>query len=86
MVDDTCKGTSANVWDLFCYPELRKKTIILLFIWFSISATYFGLSLNSGDLGKHELSPIPSLSPVINSASQFGFLNIGDLIFLASGL
>lgn len=42
----------ANVWDLFRHKQLRTKTLILLFIWFSISATYFGLSMNAGDLGE----------------------------------
>ena len=31
---------------------MRRKTLVLFYIWFSISTAYYGLSLNSGNLGK----------------------------------
>ena len=45
------KETTGNVWDLFLHRQLRIKTLLLLFIWFSISAVYFGLAMNL-DIGK----------------------------------
>eukprot|EP00095_Tigriopus_kingsejongensis_P003586 maker-scaffold140_size315649-snap-gene-2.28 protein:Tk03586 transcript:maker-scaffold140_size315649-snap-gene-2.28-mRNA-1 annotation:"organic cation transporter protein" len=42
---------SAMVWDLFRYPILRAKMSVLLVNWLVISMTYYGISLNSGQLG-----------------------------------
>jgi hypothetical protein len=36
--------------DFFRDPELRKKTILLMGIWFSWSIVYFGLSYNAKNL------------------------------------
>lgn len=36
---------------LFKYPNLRKKTLILCFTWFVNSGVYYGLVLNSSNLG-----------------------------------
>ncbi|XP_072014760.1 organic cation transporter protein-like [Amphiura filiformis] len=40
-----------SVVDLFRYPYLRLKTIVLLIIWFITNLVYYGLSLSTGDLG-----------------------------------
>ena len=42
--------TSPSCLDMLRYPGLRTKLVILLFSWFSCSTTYYGLTLNSGDL------------------------------------
>ncbi|CAD5125232.1 DgyrCDS13470 [Dimorphilus gyrociliatus] len=46
-VMETRKGT---VKDILVYPNLRKKTLILCFIWFTCSLMYYGLSLNIGTI------------------------------------
>ncbi|XP_069171909.1 organic cation transporter protein isoform X2 [Procambarus clarkii] len=45
---DAAKG---NFLDLFRYPNLRKKTCNVFFNWFVNSGVYYGLSLNTGNLG-----------------------------------
>ena len=32
---------------LFLWPNLRKKTLIIYYMWFSTSMVYYGLTLNS---------------------------------------
>ncbi|XP_045056113.2 solute carrier family 22 member 13 isoform X2 [Desmodus rotundus] len=44
-------GPSGNALDLFRYPQLRKVTLILFFVWFVDSLGYYGLSLQVGDFG-----------------------------------
>lgn len=41
----------ATVLDLFRTPQMRVKTLILYGNWFTIVITYYGLTLNSTDLG-----------------------------------
>ena len=36
---------------LFMWPNLRKKTLICYYLWFSTALIYYGLTLNSNDLG-----------------------------------
>ncbi|CAD7084046.1 unnamed protein product [Hermetia illucens] len=45
----------ATVFDLFRYPNLRKKSLIIFFGWFTNSATYYGLSWNTSNLGGNDL-------------------------------
>ncbi|XP_071528745.1 organic cation transporter protein-like [Panulirus ornatus] len=40
-----------NFFDLFRYPNLRRKTLNIFFNWFVNSGVYYGLSLNTGNLG-----------------------------------
>ncbi|XP_042224923.1 organic cation transporter protein-like isoform X2 [Homarus americanus] len=47
-------GGKGNFFDLFRYPNLRKKTINLFFNWFVNSGVYYGLSLNTGNLGGND--------------------------------
>ena len=42
---------SASVLDLFRHRSLAAKTLILYFNWFANSVVYYGLTLNSGNLG-----------------------------------
>ena len=36
---------------LFMWPNLRKKTLICYYLWFSTALIYYGLTLNSNTLG-----------------------------------
>ena len=42
--------TRRTVLDLFRYPNMRTKTLILYYNWFVNSFAYYGLSLNMGKL------------------------------------
>lgn len=52
--------------DLFRYPNLRKKTLLIFFDWFANSATYYGLSWNTNNLGGNDL-----VNFVISGAVEF---------------
>ncbi|XP_030253467.1 solute carrier family 22 member 13-like isoform X1 [Sparus aurata] len=47
------EGTSkrGNMLDLFRIPYLRKRALIMSYIWFGTSLMYYGLSLNVGNFG-----------------------------------
>lgn len=47
-------GGKGNYFDLFRYPNLRRKTLNLYFNWFVNSGVYYGLSLNTGNLGGND--------------------------------
>lgn len=65
MVESSAKKPTGNMSDLFRYSELRRKTFILFFTWFSISSCYYGLSFNSEYLGEHSrLCSVDVGSPV----------------------
>lgn len=55
-----------SVIDLFRYPNLRRKTLLIFFDWFVNSATYYGLSWNTNNLGGNDL-----LNFVISGAVEF---------------
>lgn len=40
-----------SIFDLFRYPNLRRKTLLIFMDWFVNSATYYGLSWNTNSLG-----------------------------------
>ncbi|XP_055716130.1 organic cation transporter protein-like [Phlebotomus papatasi] len=40
-----------SLFDLFKYPNLRKKSLLIFFDWFVNSGTYYGLSWNTNNLG-----------------------------------
>ncbi|XP_066974769.1 organic cation transporter protein-like isoform X1 [Macrobrachium rosenbergii] len=47
-------GGKGNFFDLFRFPNLRRKTLNLHFNWFVNSGVYYGLSLNTGNLGGND--------------------------------
>ncbi|XP_034664739.1 organic cation transporter-like protein [Drosophila subobscura] len=44
-----------SVWDLFCYPNLRRKTLLIFLDWLVTSSVYYGLSWNTNTLGGNVL-------------------------------
>ena len=58
--------TNASVLDLFRTPQMCGKTLILYGNWFIIALMYYGLTLNSGDLGDDF-----HISFMINGAFEF---------------
>ncbi|XP_001358761.2 organic cation transporter-like protein [Drosophila pseudoobscura] len=44
-----------SVWDLFCYPNLRRKTLLIFLDWLVTSGVYYGLSWNTNNLGGNVL-------------------------------
>lgn len=72
-IDDDKKETIKNpnvkepsLFDLFRYPNLRKKTLLIFLDWFVNSATYYGLSWNTSDLGGNDL-----VNFIISGAVEF---------------
>ncbi|XP_039494150.1 organic cation transporter-like protein [Drosophila santomea] len=49
------EGPPPSVWDLFCYPNLRRKTLLIFLDWLVTSGVYYGLSWNTNDLGGNVL-------------------------------
>lgn len=56
----------ASLIDLFRYPNLRKKTLLIFFDWFVNSATYYGLSWNTNNLGGNDV-----LNFVVSGAVEY---------------
>ncbi|XP_017084227.1 organic cation transporter-like protein [Drosophila eugracilis] len=52
---DEDEGPSPSVWDLFCYPNLRRKTLLIFLDWLVTSGVYYGLSWNTNNLGGNVL-------------------------------
>uniref|UniRef100_A0A6P7G0L1 Organic cation transporter protein-like n=1 Tax=Diabrotica virgifera virgifera TaxID=50390 RepID=A0A6P7G0L1_DIAVI len=59
------KGTKTSVLDVFKYPNMRKKSLIIFFDWFANNLTYYGLSWNTNNLGGD-----PYLNFVISGAVE----------------
>ncbi|XP_030625370.1 solute carrier family 22 member 13b [Chanos chanos] len=45
------KAKTGNMLDLFRVPHLRKRALIMCYIWFVTSLVYYGVSLNVGNFG-----------------------------------
>ncbi|XP_043071000.1 organic cation transporter-like protein [Drosophila grimshawi] len=45
----------ASVWDLFHYPNLRRKTLVIFFDWLVCTGVYYGLSWSPNNLGGNVL-------------------------------
>ena len=37
--------------ELFSFPEIRRRTLVMLISWFTVALTYYGLNFAAGDLG-----------------------------------
>ncbi|XP_017047157.1 organic cation transporter-like protein [Drosophila ficusphila] len=53
--EDKDEGPPPSVWDLFCYPNLRRKTLLIFLDWLVTSGVYYGLSWNTNNLGGNVL-------------------------------
>jgi len=65
---------------LFRYPHLRLKTIICYYLWFSTALVYYGLTLNSNDLGVSIF-----VYSAIGKALEFPSITIVILMLLKTG-
>lgn len=50
-VKEDGKKTHGNLWHVVTSPVLLKRTLILCFDWMIVSMTYYGVTMNSGNLG-----------------------------------
>ncbi|XP_059486702.1 organic cation transporter protein [Neocloeon triangulifer] len=51
---DETTGKKGSLLDLMRFPNLRRKTFIILFLWFVNSGSYYGLSWNTSNLGGND--------------------------------
>ncbi|XP_014470519.1 PREDICTED: organic cation transporter protein isoform X2 [Dinoponera quadriceps] len=52
--DSTPDSREPSLFDLFRYPNLRRKSILLFFNWLVNSGTYYGLSWHASNLGGND--------------------------------
>ncbi|XP_070567476.1 organic cation transporter protein-like [Ptychodera flava] len=50
-IEEEVEESKASVVDLMRYPNMRKKTLNVFYNWFTVSLVYYGLSLNTSNLG-----------------------------------
>lgn len=82
-----------SMWDLFRYPNLRKKSLLIFFDWFVNSGTYYGLSWNTGNLGGNDLLnfvisgavEIPAYTLLLFTLNRWGRRNILCYCMLTAG-
>lgn len=83
-----------SLFDLFRYPNLRKKSLLIFFNWFVNSGTYYGLSWNTGSLGGHYLISfvisgfveIPAYTFIIFTLDRWGRRNILAGCMITAGI
>ncbi|XP_006812741.1 organic cation transporter protein-like, partial [Saccoglossus kowalevskii] len=54
MAGDVKETHAGSYLDLLRLPNMRKKSLKLFYIWFTISLVYYGLSLNTSNLGGND--------------------------------
>lgn len=82
-----------SVIDLFRYPNLRKKSLLIFFDWFVNSGTYYALSWNTSNLGGNEILnfvisgavEIPGYVFLLFTLNRWGRRNILCGCMLAAG-
>ncbi|XP_012284972.1 organic cation transporter protein isoform X2 [Orussus abietinus] len=92
--DSTPDKKKATLLDLFRYPHLRRKTILLFFNWLVNSGTYYGLSWNSSDLGGNThlnfvisgIVEVPAYTFLIFTLNRWGRKSILAGCMLVAGL
>ncbi|XP_070567474.1 organic cation transporter protein-like [Ptychodera flava] len=50
-IEEEVEKNKASFIDLLRYPNMRKKTLNVFYNWFTVSLVYYGLSLNTSNLG-----------------------------------
>ncbi|XP_011498037.1 PREDICTED: organic cation transporter protein [Ceratosolen solmsi marchali] len=92
--DSTPDTKKPSIFDLFRYPNLRKKSFLLFFNWLVNSGTYYGLSWNASSLGGNDylnfvisgLVEIPAYTFLIFTLNRWGRKVILCGCMIASGL
>lgn len=82
-----------SVLDLFRYPNLRKKSLLIFFDWFVNSGTYYALSWNTSNLGGNDIInfviagavEIPGYLFLLFTLNRWGRRNILCGCMLAAG-
>ncbi|XP_077977092.1 organic cation transporter protein-like [Glandiceps talaboti] len=52
--EETASGSRFLVFELFRLPNMRKKTLILVYNWIANTLVYYGLSFNTSNLGGND--------------------------------
>ncbi|XP_033127195.1 organic cation transporter protein-like [Anneissia japonica] len=94
MMVDPSKGTTYTVADLFKTPNLRKKTINILYNWMVNSLVYYGLSLSTASLGGRDylafilsgVVEIPAFIVAIPAIDKFGRRPVLCLFMVMGGI
>ncbi|XP_059468322.1 organic cation transporter protein-like [Neocloeon triangulifer] len=71
---------SASLLDIVKYPNLRKKSLIIFFLWFVNNLSYYGLSWNVSNLGGNDylnflisgLVEIPAYTFILFALNRYG--------------
>lgn len=61
---DDIQSINESTFDIFRYPQLRKKLFVVTLNWSAIAVAYFGLTLNVTNLGKNDFLNFFLLSSV----------------------
>ena len=64
------------------WPNLRKKTLICYYLWFSTALIYYGLTLNSNTLGT-DLFLTFSIGKVMIIKEKYEYLNALSFVMQA---
>ncbi|XP_014677147.1 PREDICTED: organic cation transporter protein-like [Priapulus caudatus] len=94
IVTDDGKVREPNVMDTLRTPNMRKKSLIMMYQWFVVSMVYYGLSLNSVNLGSNpyvgftlaSLVEIPAHLVAMYTMKRFGRRLTTSATMLASGI
>ncbi|KAJ8682745.1 hypothetical protein QAD02_018537 [Eretmocerus hayati] len=92
--DSTPDSSKPSIFDLFKYPNLRRKSLLLFFLWLVNSGAYYGLSWNSSTLGGNEyvnfvisgLVEVPAYTFLIVTLNRWGRKVILCGCMIASGV
>lgn len=92
--NEAAKKPEPSVLDLFRYPNLRRKSLLIFFDWFVNSGTYYGLSWNTNNLGGNDLLnfvisgavEIPAYTFLLFTLNKWGRRNILCGCMLAAGI
>lgn len=79
----------AKTCNLFCYPKLRQRTLVMIFCWFASCLTYLGLSFNSVNIfGNPYLMFIGTILAEIpgHLISIFGTTKTGNKLMFGTSL
>merc|ERR1719186_2371364 len=73
-------GSATSFFRLFTMPNMRKKTFICYYLWFSTALIYYGLTLNSNTLGTNLFTTF-----TIGKALEFPSITLVIVLLLKTG-